>query len=64
MNHSTHQKYKNKQLNNTPKTRILKVKKSRLKLKNDFKPINVSIDDMDKFEEKELTKKRAFAKKC
>ena len=27
-----------------------------------LKPINVSIDDMDKFEEKEMTKKRPFAK--
>ena len=28
-----------------------------------FKPINVPINDMDKFEEKKITKKRIFAKK-
>ena len=28
----------------------------------DNKPINRSIDDMDKFEEKEITKKNSFAK--
>ena len=27
-----------------------------------FKPIDVSIDDMDKFQEKEMTKKRPFGK--
>ena len=29
---------------------------------NNFKPINVSINDMNEFEKKELTKKRAFTK--
>ena len=47
MNHLRHQKYKNKQLNNT---RVLKVKKSTLELENDFKPINKSINDIGKFE--------------
>ena len=28
-----------------------------------FKPVIDSIDDMDKYEEKEITKKRTFAKK-
>ena len=32
-------------------------------LENNFKPINISINDMDKFEKKELTKKRTFTKK-
>ena len=31
-------------------------------LENNFKPINISINDMDKFEKKELTKKRIFTK--
>ena len=59
MDRLRHQKYKNKQLNNT---RLLKVKNSTLKLENDFKPINISINDMDKFEKKELTTKRTFTK--
>ena len=32
-------------------------------LEKDFKPINISLDDMEKFEEKERTKERTFAKK-
>ena len=32
-------------------------------LENNFKLINMSINDMDKFEEKKLTKKRTFTKK-
>ena len=60
MNHLRHQKYKKKQqLNNT---RALNVKSSPLELEKDFKPINVSINDMEKFEKEELTKKRTFAK--
>ena len=51
MDHLRHQKYKNKQLKN-----------SALELENDFKSINISINDMDKFEKKELTKKRTFTK--
>ena len=54
-----HQKYKNKRLNNA---QVLKVKNSTLELENDFKLINISINDMDKFEKKELTKKRTFTK--
>ena len=32
------------------------------RLENNFKPINVSINYMNEFEKKELTKKRAFTK--
>ena len=48
MNHLRHQKYKNKRLNNTL---VLKVKNGTLEL-NNFIPINISINDMDKFEKK------------
>ena len=41
MDHLRHPKYKNKQLNN-----------SNLQLKNNVKLINISINDMDKFEKK------------
>ena len=41
MDHLRHQKYKNKQLKN-----------SNLELKNNFKPINISINDIDKFKKK------------
>ena len=51
MDHLRHQKYKNKQLKN-----------STLELENNFKPINISVNDMDKFEIKELVKKRTFTK--
>ena len=47
MNHLRHQIYKSKQLNNT---RVLNVKNITLELENDFKPINISINDIDKFE--------------
>ena len=42
-----HQKYKNKHRNRNRKQ---------------FQPIKISINDMDKFEKKELTKKRTFTK--
>ena len=46
--HLRHQKYKNKHLKN-----------SIAELENNFKPINIYINDTDKFEKKkELTKKR------
>ena len=32
------------------------------RLQNNFKIINISINDMDKFEKKELAKKRTFTK--
>ena len=32
------------------------------RLENNFKPINISINEMDEFEKKELTKKRTFTK--
>ena len=41
MDHLRHQKYKNKQL-----------KYSTLELENNFKTINISINDIDKFEKK------------
>ena len=52
MNHFRHQKYKNKELNNT---QVLNEK--------DFKAINKCIKDRDKKKKKELTKKRTFTKK-
>ena len=48
-------KIKDKQLNNNA-----------LEIENNFKLINISINDMDKFEKKkkkELTRKRTFTKK-
>ena len=54
MDHLENQKYKRKQVTNT---RVLKVKSSTLELGNDFKPTNVSINDVDKFEKKKKTKK-------
>ena len=52
MDHLRHQKYKNKQLKN-----------SSLELENNFKPINISTNNMGKFEKiKELTKNRTLAK--
>ena len=47
-----HPKYKNKQLKN-----------SSLELRRNSKPINISRNDMNKFEKKELTKKRTKTKK-
>ena len=52
MDHMRHPKYKNKQLKN-----------STLELRKNYKPINISRNDMNKFEKKELTKKRTFTKK-
>ena len=42
--------------------RNYKKKTSILELENNFKSGNVSINDMDKFEKKELTKKSTFTK--
>ena len=39
---------------------ILDIKNINKLLENSFKTTNISINDMDKFEEKELTKKRIF----
>ena len=47
-----HQKYKNKQLKNTP-----------LELENNFKLINISVNDMDKFEKKRTNKEENICKK-
>ena len=41
MDHLRHQEYKNKQLKN-----------SSLEWENNFKPMNISTNDMDKFEKK------------
>ena len=50
MSHLRHQKYKNnKQLSNK---RVLKVQNSALELESDFKPIVISMNDMEKFEKK------------
>ena len=54
MDHLENQKYNRKQVTNT---RVLKVKSSTLELGNDFKPTNVSINDVDKFEKKKTIKK-------
>ena len=51
VDHLRHQKYKHKQLQN-----------SSLELENNVNPINISINDMDKCEKKELTRKRTFTK--
>ena len=51
-----------KYLNKTRRSRILKVKSSLLELEKDFKPNNISINYMNTFEEKEITKERTFAK--
>ena len=51
MDHLRHQKCKNKQLKN-----------STLELDNNFKPSNISMNDMEKFEKKELTKNRTFTR--
>ena len=42
----------NQTLNNTRKNIDLKAKNSSLELEKDFKPINISIDDINKFQEK------------
>ena len=51
MDHLRHQKYENKQL-----------KSSTLELENYFKSVNISVNDMDKFEKKKPTKKKTFTK--
>ena len=53
MDYLTHQKYKSKQLKNNT-----------IELEKKLKPINISINDMEKkeLEKKELTKKRTLTK--
>ena len=51
MDYLRHQKYKNKQLKN-----------STIETENNYKSISISINDMDKFEKKELAKKTTFTK--
>ena len=63
MNHSRHQKFKNKQLNHTNKNnRVSKVKNSPLELKKNFKYISISIHDLNKLKQKVLRKKKMLAK--
>ena len=52
MDHSRHQKLKNKQFKNGV-----------LESKNNSKPINITINYMDKFKKKELAKKKTLTKK-
>ena len=60
MNDLRHQKYKNKQFNNT---RVLKVKNSPLDLEKDFKQLSVNyIYKHKKKKKKKLTKKKTFEK--
>ena len=66
MKQSKKQKNKNEHLNNIKKkkkNRFLRVKNSCLNIGKDLKAINVSINDMKKFEEKEISKRRAIGKK-
>ena len=44
------------------KKRVLDVKKSPLELKKDFKPNNIFINDVDKFEEKNKPKRKRLKK--
>ena len=61
MNHLRHQKYKKEQLNNT---QVLKVKNNSLELEKDFKPINISINDMGKFKKKNQQRREYLRKTC
>ena len=66
MNQSRYQNNKNEHLNNIQKkkkNRFLRVKNSCLNIGKDLKAINVSINDMKKFKEKEISKRRAIGKK-
>ena len=45
------------------KSRILMVRNSPFELGKYFKPINISINNMDKFEEKEINKEANLCKK-
>ena len=66
MNQSRYQNNKNEHLNNIQKkkkNRFLRVMNSCLNIGKDLKAINVSINDMKKFEEKEISKRRAIGKK-
>ena len=51
-----------KYLNNSRRNTILKVPNGLLELEKKIKPIKVSADDMDKSDEKEITKIKAAAK--
>ena len=60
MDNLRHQKCKNKPLNNT---RVLTVNNSTLELERDFKPINISINDMGKFGKKKELQTREHLQK-
>ena len=60
MVHLRHYKYKNEQLNSTG---ILKVKNCTLELENDCRPINISINVIDKFEKRRTKEEENIYKK-
>ena len=60
MVHLRHYKYKSEQLNSTG---ILKVKKCTLELENDCRPINISINVIDKFEKRRTKEEKNIYKK-
>lgn len=60
MVHLRHYKYKKEQLNSTG---ILKVKNCTLELENDCRPINISINVIDKFEKRRTKEEKNIYKK-
>ena len=60
MVHLRHYKYKKEQLNSTG---ILKVKNCTLELENDCRPINISINVIDKFEKRRTNEEENIYKK-
>ena len=60
MVHLRHYKYKKEQLNSTG---ILKVKNCTLELENDCRPINISINAIDKFEKRRTKEEENIYKK-
>lgn len=60
MVHLRHYKYKKEQLNSTG---ILKVKNCTLELENDCRPINISINVIDKFEKRRTKEEENIYKK-
>lgn len=60
MVHLRHYRYKKEQLNSTG---ILKVKNCTLELENDCRPINISINVIDKFEKRRTKEEKNIYKK-
>ena len=60
MVHLRHYRYKKEQLNSTG---ILKVKNCTLELENDCRPINISINVIDKFEKRRTKEEENIYKK-